>query len=371
MYLICYGTRPEMIKLFPLIDILKKKNIPHKTLFSGQHRDLFKQFKNYLPKPDYTLNTMEKNQSLNKLSSKIFAEIDMIDLSNITHVIVQGDTTTAYIIAMAAFNRKIKVIHLEAGLRTYNKYSPFPEEMNRCLISKIADIHLCPTTIAVNNLRKEGITQKVYLVGNTVVDAFNLISKNETFVEQETLLVTLHRRENRDKMYILWDQLNEIAKTKRIIYIVHPALKEKAYKYLDERITKLNGLNYKDMVEVIKTSSGIITDSGGLQEEAVCAGKKVLVCRDTTERPETIESGWGKLVGTKILENLDFLYEKKTKDNRLKNPYGKDVCHKIINSLMKLCDKCSKYINKDELLYEQWETKRAYFCPYCKNKIWI
>jgi UDP-N-acetylglucosamine 2-epimerase (non-hydrolysing) len=332
MYLFCYGTRPEMIKMFPLIDIFDKKTIPYKTLFSGQHKDLFEQFKNYLPTPDFIMETMEKEQSLNKLSSKIFAQIDMIDLSGITYVIVQGDTTTAYILAMAAFNKKLKVVHLEAGLRTHNKYSPFPEEMNRKLISGIADIHLCPTEIAVKNLQKEGITKNVYLVGNTIVDAFKLMSNDKKELEQSTLLVTLHRRENRDKMYILWDQLNLIAKTKKIIYIVHPSLNE-AHTYLDERIIKLNGVCYEDMVELIKQSEGIITDSGGLQEEAVCAGKKVLICRETTERPETIESGWGKLVGTKILENIGFLYEKKTKDNILKNPYGTNVCEKIISIL--------------------------------------
>jgi len=323
-----------MIKLFPLINSFKKKNIPHKTLFSGQHKDLFQQFKNYLPQPDYILNTMEKDQSLNKLTSKIFAQVDTIDLGDITHIIVQGDTTTAYAMAMTAFNNKIKVIHLEAGLRTNNKHSPFPEEMNRCLISKIADIHLCPTEIAVSNLKREGIIDNVYLVGNTVVDAFDLISKDELIVDNH-LLVTLHRRENRENMHILWDQLNIIAKSKRIIYIVHPSLKE-AHTYLDEWIIKLNGVCYEDMVELIKQSEGIITDSGGLQEEAICAGKKVLVCRDTTERPETIESGWGKLVGTKILENMDFLFETK-KYNEL-NPYGENVCDKIINVLRKHCN---------------------------------
>ena len=206
--------------------------------------------------------------------------------------------------------------------------------MNRTLISKISDIHLCPTDIAVNNLKKEGITNNVFLVGNTVVDAFELISNNNKILEQHSLLVTLHRRENRQHMKVLWDQLNIISKTKKIIYLVHPSLKEEAYTYLDERITKLNGVCYEDMVKLIKQSEGIITDSGGLQEEAVCAGKKVLVCRDTTERPETIESGWGKLIGINILENLDFLYEKK-KDNRLKNPYGNNVCDKILKIFIK------------------------------------
>ena len=335
MFLFCYGTRPEMIKMFPLIDKFNKNKIPYKTLFSGQHKDLFEQFKNYLPTPDFLMDIMEKDQSLNRLTSKIFKQIDILDLSGVTHIIVQGDTTTAYAMAMGAFNKKLKVVHLEAGLRTYNKYSPYPEEMNRTLISKIADIHLCPTEIAVNNLKREGIINNVFLVGNTVVDAFELISGNNKILEQPTLLVTLHRRENRPYMKLLWNQLNIISETKRIIYLVHPSLKEEAYKYLDERITKLNGVCYEEMVKLIKESGGIITDSGGLQEEAVCAGKKVLVCRDTTERPETIGSGWGKLVGVKILENIDFLYEKKKKDNELKNPYGENVCDKIVNVLMK------------------------------------
>lgn len=370
MYLFCYGTRPEMIKMFPLIKMFNKLKINNKTLFSGQHVDLFQQFKNYLPTPDYIMNTMEKNQSLNKLSSKIFNQIDSIDLSGIKYIIVQGDTTTAYIIAMAAFNKKIKVIHLEAGLRSHDKYSPFPEEINRKLISNIADIHLCPTEIAVNNLKKEGIIKNIYQVGNTVVDAFEtILKKNKKKIVNETYLVTLHRRENRDKIYLLWNQLNEIAKTTRIIYLVHHSLKKEAREYLDEGIIKLDGVNYKDMVDLIKTSKGIITDSGGIQEEAVCAGKKVLVCRDTTERPETIESGWGKLIGTKILENLDFLNTNINKDGRLKNPYGKNVCEKIVNVLTRYCKKCEKYIDKDELLYEEWETKKSYFCPKCKNKI--
>ena len=181
----------------------------------------------------------------------------------------------------------------------------------------------------------------MYQVGNTVVDAFETILKeNEKKLVQETYLVTLHRRENRDKIYLLWDQLNEIAKTTRIIYLIHPSLKKEAYKYLDEWIIKLDGVNYEDMVDIIMTSKGIITDSGGIQEEAVCAGKKVLVCRDTTERPETIESGWGKLVGTKILENLDFLNTNENKDGRLKNPYGKNVCEKIVNVLSRHCKTC-------------------------------
>ena len=335
MYLFCYGTRPEMIKMFPLIEKFNEVGIPYKTLFSGQHKDLYEQFKSYLPKPTYILNTMENNQSLNKLSGKIFNQLDKIDLTDIKYIIVQGDTTTAYILAMAGFNEKIKVIHLEAGLRTYDKYSPFPEEINRTLISRIADIHLCPTEIAVNNLKNEGITDNVYLVGNTVVDAFKIINNinNQNIIYNHDYLVTLHRRENRDNIFLLWDQLNEISKTKKIVYLVHPSLEKKAHEYLSNSIIKINGVDYTTMIKLITSSKGIITDSGGIQEEAVCAGKRVLVCRNTTERPETINSGWGKLIGVDILNNLDFLTKEKENASNFKNPYGDNVCNKIINIL--------------------------------------
>ena len=153
------------------------REIPFKTIFTGQHQELYDDVKKMVPEFDYYLDIMKDNQSLNEIISGIstgFNEILKKESPNL--FMVQGDTSSATISAIIAFYKKIPVGHVEAGLRTYNKYSPFPEEMNRCLISKIADIHLCPTTIAVNNLRKEGITQKVYLVGNTVVDAFNLIS---------------------------------------------------------------------------------------------------------------------------------------------------------------------------------------------------
>lgn len=332
MYLFCYGTRPEIIKMFPLINTFDKKGIPYKTLFSGQHPDLFKQFEFLLPKPDYTLeDIMSHGQSLNSLSSKIMKKIDpILEKEKPEYVIIQGDTTTAYTIAMAAFYRSVKVIHLEAGLRTHNKMDPYPEEMNRCLISQLASIHLCPTSISVENLRREDITSGVYNVGNTVVDAFNQI-KGDSIDDRNYLLVTLHRRENRgEKMYEMWDQLNTLSNTKKIIYITHPSLKE-ARTYLSDNIKKLDPVDYTTMVGLIKNCNGLITDSGGLQEEAVCAGKKVLVCRYTTERPETISSGWGKLVGVKILDNIEFLDG--DTQSLGENPYGKNVCEKIVNVL--------------------------------------
>ena len=345
MFLICYGTRPEIIKLFPLINKFKEKNISFLTLFSGQHQDLYLNYKELIPKPDYILkNIMEHNQTLNKLSSKILNSIDeiLINNKNIKYIIVQGDTTTAFSIALAGFHHKIKIIHLEAGLRTYNKFSPYPEELNRSLISKISDIHLCPTKKSINNLNIENIYDNVYLVGNTIVDSFDYIYLNFKIpdkinkiinkIKDNYFLVTLHRRENRgDKMDQMWNQLNLLSENYNIIYITHPSI-QRSNEHLTDNIIKLEPQDYISMVFLIKNSSGIITDSGGLQEEAVCARKKVLICRDTTERPETIESGWGKLVNIKIIDNIKFLKEK---DGELVNPYGENICEKIIKLFVK------------------------------------
>tara|TARA_A100001015_G_scaffold310178_1_gene411051 strand:- start:4703 stop:5737 length:1035 start_codon:yes stop_codon:yes gene_type:complete len=342
MYLICYGTRPEIIKLFPLIKNFNENNIKFLTLFSGQHKDLYQNFKNFIPKPDFILeDIMEHNQTLNQLSSKLLNKIDKIFYDNIKYVIVQGDTTTAFTISLAAFHKKIKIIHLEAGLRTHNKYSPFPEEVNRTLISRIADIHLCPTLESKNNLLNEGIKENVYIVGNTVVDSFKIISKNYSIppkiekiiknIKNNYLLVTLHRRENRgEKMKIMWKQLNNLSNNNNIIYITHPSIKN-FNEYLNNKIIICEPVDYISMVFLILNSSGIITDSGGLQEEAVCCNKKILVCRDTTERPETISSKWGKLINTDIEKNINFL--KNNNVNLNKNPYGNDVCNKILKIL--------------------------------------
>ena len=180
MFLICYGTRPEIIKLFPLIQSFKNSNINFKTLFTGQHSDLISDFYSLIPKPDFILeDIMLKGQSINKLTCKIIFKMEEILLENndITHIIVQGDTTSSFAISLCGFNNKKKIIHLEAGLRTHNKHSPFPEEANRCLISQLADIHLIPTINAQNNLLKENIANNLYNVGNTIIDLMNMLLK--------------------------------------------------------------------------------------------------------------------------------------------------------------------------------------------------
>jgi UDP-N-acetylglucosamine 2-epimerase (non-hydrolysing) len=341
MYLICYGTRPELIKLIPLILKFKENNIQFKTLFSGQHENLIKDFYKYIDKPDFVFyNIMEHGQTLNKLSSKILLQSNQLFIENtFSNIIVQGDTTTAYSLSLSAFHFQIPVIHLEAGLRTNDKYSPFPEEINRRLISQIASIHLCPTTLSVENLQKEQITKGVHLVGNTVVDIYKHIFENtipsnkiQNIIDnyKDYIVVTLHRRENRgEKMISMWEQLILLSSKYTFIYITHPSLPDSKKIMDDSNIILLEPQDYENMVHLISNSKGIITDSGGLQEEAVCANKRVLVCRDTTERPETIDCGLGKLIDTHITENIAFLDEDII--NVVDNPYGNNVCEKINN----------------------------------------
>ena len=341
MYLICFGTRPELIKLIPLINMFKQNNILFKTLFSGQHESLIEDFYKYIDKPDFVFNNiMVHGQTLNELSSKILLQSNKLFQENtFLNIIVQGDTTTAYSLALSAFHFQIPVIHLEAGLRTNNKYSPFPEEINRRLISQISSIHLCPTEISVNNLKQEGIINNVHLVGNTVVDIYKYIFENtkpsekiENIINKEYIVVTLHRRENRGKkMNIMWNQLNLLSSKYKFIYITHPSLPDSKKILNQTNIILLEPQNYENMVHLISNSKGIITDSGGLQEEAVCANKRVLVCRDTTERPETIECGLGKLIDANIVDNIHFFDEEIV--NIVENPYGNDVCEKIISKL--------------------------------------
>ena len=343
MYLISFGTRPELIKLIPLINKFKELNFTFKTLFTGQHENLIKEFYKYIDKPDFIFdNIMEHGQTLNELSSKILLSSNKLFKENVfSNIIVQGDTTSAYLLALSAFHFNIPVIHLEAGLRTNNKYSPFPEEMNRRFISQIAKIHLCPTLISIENLKKEQITDNIYLVGNTVVDIYKSILENTVPSDKikeiinnnkDYILVTLHRRENRGKkMYSMWEQLKSLSDRYKFIYITHPSLPE-SKKILDNNnIILLDPINYENMVHLVSNSKGIITDSGGLQEEVVCVNKRVLICRDTTERQETVNCGLGKLIDTHIIENIKFFDEDLI--NIIDNPYGNDVCEKIIDVL--------------------------------------
>ena len=341
MYLISYGTRPELIKLFPLINIFKENNIDHKTIFTGQHEDLIKEFENLTHRPDFVLEkTMKHKQSINSLIYKIINESQKIINSYDCKVIIQGDAASSFAIALSAINEGKEIIHVEAGLRTHNLRSPFPEEGFRKMISHISNIHFCPTIKSVENLKNEGITENVHLVGNTIVDSCaQIIEKGESSdylnelisSNDDYYLCTLHRRENINNFQSMWEQLNQISENKTIIYIKHPSVPN-SEDFLGKNIIKLDPMTYQDMVFAINNSKGLISDSGGLQEEAICLNKNILICRDTSERPETIDGGFGKLIGSDILNNIQFLENGNSKDV-VENPYGKNVVKKILEVL--------------------------------------
>jgi UDP-N-acetylglucosamine 2-epimerase (non-hydrolysing) len=275
--LICFGTRPEYIKVKSLIDNLK--NI--KTCFTGQHNDLLKNINvNYNLKIDESTDNRLNDIFINILKySYIFNDID--------YVLVQGDTTSACAIALSAFNNNKKVIHLEAGLRSNNINDPFPEELNRQLISKLANIHLCPTLFNKQNLLLENIKENIYVVGNTGLD--NIDKKNCFYGNY--VLITMHRKDNHeimDKWFIEMEKIaNELYDLEFIIPL-HPNPNVQKHKNIFNKIKIIDPLNHNDLINYIKKSKFIISDSGGLQEECSFLNKKIIVCRKTTERPESI-----------------------------------------------------------------------------------
>ena len=277
MILYCYGTRPEYIKIKKLISL--SKDVNHKVLYVEQHKELL----NF----DYDFK-IEINDGENRLNSIISSIVSKFEnFSDITHVLVQGDTATAFAIALAAKNYEIKVIHLEAGLRTYDFENPYPEELYRQLISRMADIHLCPTELNYQNLINEKTSGDKFVVGNTVLDN---ISKEDTSYGN-TIIITLHRRENH-KLIKNWFEEIEVLATEypnlRFILPIHP--NPNVYKHKDtfKNVEVIDSLPHDEFLKLIKNCRLIISDSGGIQEEASFLGKKVIVCRKTTERVETI-----------------------------------------------------------------------------------
>ena len=342
MYVLGYGTRPEAIKLFPIAKEFKKRDIPFKTLFTGQHEDLARDATIPMPKPDIILqNTMKHGQSINSLLSDIIKKSDSYFKKSKFKLIVQGDAESGLALAMSAFNNHIEVAHVEAGLRTSNINSPFPEEMNRSVISRLSNIHFCHSESAVNNLKRENIIKNVYLVGNTIVDSVNFIlndSKPSKLISDiigngPYFVATLHRRENRDiKFKKIWRELSNVSKKTKVIYITHPSV-EGLTLMSNSNIKVISPLNYVDMVHLLKKSKGVISDSGGIQEEVTSLNKFILICRDTTERKETIDSGLGLLVNSEVEKNINFLYQNPI---ILSDPiYGENVSSKIVDILEK------------------------------------
>ena len=365
--LLIFGTRPEAIKMAPLVKEFKK----HPDLFNtkvcvtAQHREMLDQVLNFFDIiPDYDLNLMKPGQNLYNLTANIINSLKPILEGFIPdYVFVHGDTTTTMAGSIAGFYSGSKICHVEAGLRTNNKKSPFPEEINRQITGRIADYHFAPTKNSKINLIKENIESSSILVtGNTVIDALLesvkkvtknpslLIKKlNKNIKEKDVILVTGHRRENHGDGFVrICEALKQISISepkKLIIYPVHlnPKVQKPVNNILSglKNVLLVDPLSYKDFVWLMNRAKIIITDSGGIQEEAPSLGKPVLVMRDTTERPEAVDSGTAVLVGTNkeliISEVLDLLNNESRykKMGQLHNPYGKGRACKLIVGFIK------------------------------------
>ncbi len=329
-----FGTRPELIKIAPLVQACKKEfNV--KVISTGQHRELLNNLLHWFSiEPEINLDIMKSNQSPSKVIATILSHLEAI-LVGSDLVIVQGDTASAYAGAMSAFLHQIPVAHLEAGLRTNNRYNPFPEEIFRRQITQVADIHFAPTEQSAQNIRKEGFEENVYVVGNTVIDSLKQttqrlleieqshqigqknILKNELskFVDlpfrkelegKRILLVTMHRRENlgqdHEQVASALREIVEEFKDTAIVFPIHPnPMVRKAVEPLlanQPRVHLIQPIDYITLAWLLQKTHILITDSGGLQEEGASIGKPTLVLRETTERPEAVEAGVAKLVGT-------------------------------------------------------------------------
>ena len=367
--LIIFGTRPEAIKMAPLVkEFLKNKDFETRVCVTAQHREMLDQVLSFFEiTPDYDLDLMKPNQNLYSLTGDIINGLKpILEEFQPDYVYVHGDTTTTMSASIAAFYSGAKVCHVEAGLRTFNKRAPFPEEINRSIAGRVSDYHFAPTSISKENLIRENIADKdVLITGNTVIDALQasvekveLLNDSEINNLKETIdlskkliLVTGHRRENHGQGFInICNALKQIAIENpgvEIIYPVHlnPNVQKPVYELLADlpNIKLIDPLSYPAFVWLMNKSFLIITDSGGVQEEAPSLGKPVLVMRDTTERPEAVDAGTVILVGTnteKIVSEATLLLNDKEKYNQmsaLHNPYGDGkACEKIVKYIENL-----------------------------------
>ncbi|MCJ7518248.1 MAG: UDP-N-acetylglucosamine 2-epimerase (non-hydrolyzing) [Anaerolineaceae bacterium] len=350
-----FGTRPEAIKLAPIIQLLEKDNrFESFMVVTAQHREMLDQVLSLFNlHPNEDLNLMTEDQSLAQLTTSIITHIDpLLEKYHPEWVIVQGDTTTAMTAALTAYYRHIKVAHIEAGLRTGDKWQPFPEEVNRRIIGTIADLHFAPTDAAWSNLVREGITKdNVKVTGNTIIDALNQVTrlpippeiekllkeKGILSGEKELVVITAHRRENfGEPICSICAALRQLAEKFQdrieLVYPVHlnPNIQKPVYELLTDipNLTLLPPLEYLPLVHLLKHARLILTDSGGIQEEATGLGKPCLVLREVTERPEGVDAGVLKLVGTDtdkiVAEASRLLTDKESYDKiaHSANPYG-------------------------------------------------
>lgn len=361
-----FGTRPEAIKMAPLIKELKEREeIKSIVCVTAQHREMLDQVLDVFKIiSDYDLNIMKQGQTLSEITSRVLLGLEeIIQKEKPNIILVHGDTTTTFAGALAAFYNQVDVGHVEAGLRTWNKYSPFPEEMNRQMVDCMTDMYFAPTNVSKDNLLKENISEnKIYITGNTAIDAMKTtITDNynhevlDWVGEDRMILLTAHRRENLgEPMRHIFKAIKRIVEEYtdvKVVYPIHlnPKVREVANEVFNniDRVKLIEPLEVIDFHNFQNKSYLILTDSGGIQEEAPSLGKPVLVLRDTTERPEGIEAGILKLVGTdeeiiyqetkKLLDDQKE-YEKMSKAS---NPYGDGhASERIVNSIIE------KYLKK-------------------------
>ncbi|MCI9307122.1 MAG: UDP-N-acetylglucosamine 2-epimerase (non-hydrolyzing) [Lachnospiraceae bacterium] len=345
-----FGTRPEAIKMCPLVLEMKKhKEIDCKVCLTGQHREMLRQVTDAFGiQEDYNLDIMRESQTLTTITTSVLEKIDpVLREAEPDLVLVHGDTTTSFAAALAAFYQQIPVGHVEAGLRTGNIYSPFPEEMNRLLTGRIAAYHFAPTKRNEENLIRENTGGNIFITGNTVIDAFKTTVKDDykfsnpilqemDYGKHRVLLVTAHRRENLgEPLKQICRAINRLTEKHpdiKVVYPVHlnPAVRETVYQMLrdNSQVELLDPLDVLDMHNLIARSFMVMTDSGGLQEEAPSFGKPVLVMRTETERPEAVEAGTVKVAGVEednifdLADELLSVPEKYMEMARAVNPYG-------------------------------------------------
>lgn len=357
-----FGTRPEAIKMAPLVKEIEKNSDTLESIVcvTAQHRQILDQVLDLFKiTPDFDLDIMKDNQNLWSLTSDVLLKTkEVIEKVNPDVVLVHGDTTTSMAAALSAFYAKIPVGHVEAGLRTFDKYYPFPEEINRVFADAVCTYHFAPTDESCENLKKSQIpTKHIYKTGNTVIDALLYTVKNHEEdiaglvlnPNLKTILLTSHRRENfgepiREICKAVLELVNN-NKDIEVVYPVHPNpnVKQPVYELLNgkERIHLINPLEYAQFCSLMKKAHIILTDSGGVQEEAPSLGKPVLVLRDTTERPEAIKYGTVKLVGTnkeKIVSEVERLLKDENEYKKMSeaiNPYGDGLASKRIVDVLK------------------------------------
>ena len=346
--MVIFGTRPGAIKMAPVVKELEKhpNKIESIVCVTGQHRQMLDQvLRLFEIKPDIDLGLMKKNQTLSFLTASAITSLtNVITQVKPNLVLVQGDTTTAMVGSLASFYQKIPVGHVEAGLRTHNRYSPFPEEINRCLISVLASYNFAPTQTAVSALLAEGFSREtIFLTGNTVIDALLMTvkKKHQLYLDfplnsDRLILVTAHRRENFGQpLQNICVALKEIAQRNPEVEIIYPVhlnsnVQEPVYRILSnqERIHLIDPLDYGTFVHLMNCSYLVLTDSGGIQEEAPVLGKPVLVMRSETERSEAVTAGTVKVIGTEIetiIANTELLLYNSEEYNKMSqsiSPYG-------------------------------------------------